>query len=148
MKIAVFCALGALVAFLIAMGLVTRIRYRVGSSHVKVLLFGMCLRRIALSNIDSISKRRGDGWAEHWRSTSRAKHRMLVIRKKRGLLRNFIITPKNRYIFKTEVERAMRRAGLTVVQSRGELSDSEVSPPEDMANPGEKVGARDGDTTP
>src|SRR5215472_87038 len=110
-KIAVFSALGALVATLLLVWLVTRIRYRVGSRHVKVLLFGVCLRRVALTSIESVSKRRTDGWSEHWWSTMRPKHRMLVLRRHRGLCRNFVITPKNRYVFKTDVERALRRVG-------------------------------------
>jgi len=108
-KILVFCALGALVAALLFVWLVTRIRYRIGSRHVKVLLFGLCIRRVALTNIESVSKRRGDGFAEHWWSTLHPKHRVLVLRRCRGLCRNFVITPKNRYVFKTDLERALRR---------------------------------------
>lgn len=132
-EIVVFCALGLLLALIAGIGLMTRIRYRVGSRHVKVLLFGICVRRMALANIASLSKRRADGGAEHWWSTVRPKHRMLVIRKKRGLLRNFIITPKNRYVFRTDIERAMRRAGLVLGGGgREEGSDSDAgTPPED-----------------
>jgi hypothetical protein len=109
MKIFVFCSLGALVAALLFVWVVSRIRYRIGSRHVKVLLFGICIRRLALTNIEAVSKRRSDGLAEHWWSTFRPKHRVLVIRKQRGLCRNFIITPKNRYVFRSDLERAMRR---------------------------------------
>ena len=119
MKIFVFCSLGVLVGVLLFVWLVTRIRYRIGSRHVKVLLFGVCLRRVALANIESISKRRGDGWAENWWSTLHPKHRMLVLRRRRGLFRNFVVTPKNRYIFKTDLERAMRRVGAALDQSAG-----------------------------
>jgi hypothetical protein len=132
MKIFVFCALGVLVASFVFVWLVTRIRYRIGSRHVKVLLFGIPFRRLAIADIDSVSKRRGDGLSEHWPSTFRPKHRVLVLRRRRGLLRNFVITPKNRYVFKTDLERAMRRVNGTSNQppdnaSREDLE--ETGPP-------------------
>ncbi len=111
MEIAVFTALGLLLSVFLMLWLITRLRYRIGSRHVKVTLFGICIRRVALENIEAISKRRGGGLAEHWWSTMRPKHRMLVIRKKRGLFKNFVITPKNRYIFKTDVVRGAKRVG-------------------------------------
>jgi hypothetical protein len=111
MKVFVFTALGALLAGFLFVWLVSRIRYRVGSRHVKVLLFGLVIRRVALASIDAVSKRRGEGLAEHWWSTFRPKHRMLVLRRKRALFRNFVITPKNRYIFRTDVERGIQRVG-------------------------------------
>jgi hypothetical protein len=132
-EIAVFCALALLVGVLAAIALMTRIRYRVGSRHVKVLLFGVCIRRLALRNIESVSKRPGSGLAERWHSTMRPKHRMLVLRKKRGLFKNFIITPKNRYVFRTDVERALRRAGLAPAVGPGESLASEDSSSEDSA---------------
>ncbi len=134
-EIAVFGALALLVGLLVARGLMTRIRYRVGSRHVKVLLFGLCIRRVALKNIESVSKRPGEGWAERWCCTLRPKHRMLVIRKKRGVFKNFIITPKNRYVFRSNIERALRRAGLATDDSRDESLDSDSSMPSDSAEP-------------
>lgn len=133
-EIAVFCALALLVGMLAAVALMTRIRYRVGSRHVKVLLFGICIRRLALGNIESVSKRPGSGLAERWHSTMRPKHRLLVLRKKRGLFKNFIITPKNRYVFRTDVERALRRAGLAPAVPSGESLGSEDSSPGDSAS--------------
>jgi hypothetical protein len=111
MKIFVFCALGVLVCSLVFAWLITRIRYRIGSRHIKVLLFGLPLRRVAFADVESVSKRRGPGLTENWWSTLHPKHRLLVLRRRRGLFKNFVITPKNRYIFKTEVERGMRRNG-------------------------------------
>jgi hypothetical protein len=123
MKPFVFCSLGLLVATLVFVWLVSRIRYRIGSRHVKVLLFGLCIRRVAIANIQSVSKRRADGWAEHWWSTFRPKHRMLVLRRHRGLCRNFVVTPKNRYIFRTDLERAMGR--INAARERAE-KDAEM----------------------
>jgi hypothetical protein len=110
MKIMIFCALGLLVGIFLFVWLVSHVRYRIGSRHLKVVLFGLPLRRVLLTNIESISKRRSEGLAEHWWSTMSPKHRMLVIRRRRGLCRNFVITPKNRYIFRADLERAMDRA--------------------------------------
>jgi hypothetical protein len=120
-RVFVFSSLGVLVGIFLFVWLMTRIRYRIGSRHVKVLLFGICIRRVALANIDSVSKRRGDGWAEHWWSTVHPKHRMLVLRRRRGLWRNFVITPKNRYIFRADLERALRRGEpVTSLSNRAE----------------------------
>ncbi len=146
-KIVVFCALGLLVAVLLFLWLITRVRYRIGSRHVKVLLFGLCIRRIALTSIESISKRRGEGWAEHWWSTTRPKHRMLVLRRKRGLCRNFVLTPKNRYIFKTDLERAMRRVGGTL-ESADEPGDPADRQPASVENGSGASSSADGPGDP
>ena len=130
MRIAVFIALGVLLSAFFFVWLMTRIRYRIGSRHVKVLLFGICIRRVALTSIDSVSKRRGDGLAEHWWSTMKPKHRILVIRRKRGLCRNFVITPKNRYIFRTDLERAMQRVGAALAPARSDPVEPEPEPGE------------------
>jgi hypothetical protein len=122
MEILVFCALGLLLGVLVVVWLVGRIRYRIGSRHLKVVLFGLVLRRVNLLNIESISKRRTEGLTEHWWSTIRPKHRVLVIRRRRGLCRNFVITPRNRYIFRADLERAISRAGGNVDPAAGEQS--------------------------
>ena len=109
MKAFVFGALGLLLLYFLMTWLVTHIRYHITQQHVKITLFGVVLRRIRLANIESVSKRRIDGLAENWWSTSRPTHRSLVIRKKRGLLKNVILTPHTRYVFKAELERALQR---------------------------------------
>src|SRR5215831_7533026 len=131
MKVFVFTALGALLTVFFFVWLVSRIRYRIGSRHVKVLLFGLVIRRVALISIDAVSKRRGQGWTEYWWCTLRPKHRVLVLRRKRGLFRNFVITPKNRYIFRTDLERAIQRVGgtakLEAVEEEPSQADSSPS---------------------
>jgi hypothetical protein len=109
MKLVVFYALGSLLSVLFVCWLVTYINYRVGSRHVKITLFGLCFRRIPLSHIASVSKRRGSGLAENWWNTLHPSHRTLVIRRHRGWPRNVVITPKNRYIFKAELEKALKQ---------------------------------------
>jgi hypothetical protein len=127
-QISVFCTLGVLILVLLFFWMLHRVRYRIGSRHIKVILFGVPLRRLAIDSIESVSKRRGDGWAENWWSTTRPKHRLLVLRRRSGLFRNFIITPKNRYIFKTDIERAMRRIAARATAGTSASADSDREP--------------------
>src|SRR5947207_2893802 len=121
MKMFVFGALGLLLFLFFLRWLITRVRYHIAHRHLKITLLGVTLRRIRLSDISAVSKRRGEGWAEHWWSTLRPNHRSLVIRRRRGLFRNVIITPRNRYIFKAELERAMERLNAPTEQSAEEV---------------------------
>jgi hypothetical protein len=110
MELAVFSALGFLILLLLLAWIATRIRYRITHSHLQVLLFGLPLRRIPLGQITGISKRRPNtwSWSERWYNTTKAAHRALVIRRSKGIFKNLVITPKNRYVFKTDLERAMQ----------------------------------------
>lgn len=121
MRIAVFIAFGLLVAMFLFVWLISCIRYQIGSRHFKIKLFGLCLRRIPLEDIHYITKRRPAGLAENWWNTMRPNHRMLIIRRYRGLCRNVIITPRNRYVLKAELEKAVKRAGLTLASEPDSL---------------------------
>src|SRR5258708_39175134 len=103
MKTVSYWIFGFLGTSLIFFWLFTQIRYRIGSKHLKVTLFGIPLRRVALSNIRHISKRR-TGFCEHWWNTWKPNHRMLTIHKHRGLIKNFVMPPRNRYIFMPELQ--------------------------------------------
>jgi hypothetical protein len=116
MKLFVFGALGLLLLCFFVAWAITHVHYHITLRYVKVTLFGIVLRRVRLSNIASVSKRRADGWAENWWSTFRPNHRSLVMRRKRGLIRNVVITPRNRYVFKAELERAIERANAPELQ--------------------------------
>ena len=109
MKVFVFSALGLLILCFLFVWLVGFVRYHITPRHVKILWLGLCLRRVPIANIASVSKRHSGGLSEHWWSTLRPKHRALVIRRKRGLFKNVKITPRNRYAFKHELEQAMGR---------------------------------------
>ena len=111
MKLAVFIALGLLVAVFLFAWMLGCIRYQIGSRHFKVKLFGVCLRRIPLEDIHYITKRRPAGLAENWWNTMRPNHRMLVIRRYHGFCKNVIVTPRNRYVLKAELEKAVKRSG-------------------------------------
>jgi hypothetical protein len=107
MRIAVFSALGLFLLLFLLLWLIRQIRYEITPRNLQVTLFGLCLRRLPLAQIETVSKRRSDGWAENWWNTTRPGHRALFIRRRRGLIRNFVITPRNRYMFRAELLRAV-----------------------------------------
>ena len=82
--------------------------YHIRDDRLEVTWMGICVRRIRIQEIESISKRRkfaGENWANTWRP----RHRILVIRKRSGMRRDFVITPRYRYEFRTQLESAMDR---------------------------------------
>lgn len=89
--------------------LMTSIHYRISSSHLVVYCLGLPVRRFALRDMTSVSKRRRFR-AELWVSTLRFKHRKLVIRRERGLFREIVITPTYRYAFRNQLESAVEAA--------------------------------------
>jgi hypothetical protein len=109
MRIAVFCLTGAAFLLLLFWWCMTQIHFRIGSRHLKVTLFGLTLRRIALTDIAYASKREPKGMAERWYSTLKTTHRRLVIERKTGLRKYFCITPQNRYVFLADLKSAVRR---------------------------------------
>jgi len=116
MKIAVLTLLAAAACCGLVILLALQLRYRITQRHLKVTLFGLCLRRVRLSDIEHVSKRQAN-LAERWYNTLRPAHRVLVVRRRRGWFKDFVITPKNRYVFKTELERAL--AGLQTADGTG-----------------------------
>ncbi len=116
MRLAVFGLLGAFVAAGLLGALASRLRFALTTRHLKVTLFGLCLRRIRLEKIEGVSKRQSH-WAEKWYNTLRPSHRILVIRLRRSWLKEFIITPQNRYIFKAELEQALAKLKTTAAKS-------------------------------
>src|SRR5213592_2854180 len=108
MKLVVFMLLGAVVSAGLLGLLASQLRYVLTGRHLKVTLFGLCLRRIRLAYIETVSKRQAH-WAEKWYNTLKPSHRILVIRRRRGCFKDFIITPKNRYVFKAELEQALAK---------------------------------------
>lgn len=80
--------------------------YQITPDALKVTWLGISIRRLKLRDIDSISKRRKFP-AENWANTWRPRHRILVIRRRSGLRKDFIITPTYRYEFRNQLEAAM-----------------------------------------
>jgi uncharacterized protein (UPF0248 family) len=125
MKLAVLLLLATLAAAGFGVLLVLRLRYVITDRHLKVTLFGVSLRRIKLSDVECVSKRRS-GLAEKWHNTLSPSHRVLVIRRRRGWFKDFVITPKNRYVFKTELDVAI--GGLPQMRTTGEPKPGKASP--------------------
>lgn len=126
MQTAVFITLGVFLYVLLFTWLVQFLRYRITPRHFKVTLFGLCLRRIPLDEIESVSKKRhAVGWTENWWNTLHPNHRMLVIRRRRGLRRNLVITPRNRYVFKANLERALQRTSSSTDDAAEEEEEEE-----------------------
>jgi len=88
--------------------LIFRIRYTVDDHHVRVKLFGLTLRKVALSDIE-FADTAAPFWNEHWCNTLCACGRVVRIRRKSGWVRNFIITPANRDEFLAELRARLGR---------------------------------------
>jgi hypothetical protein len=72
-------------------------------------LFGLCIRRIALDEIRDLSKRDPGRFAERWYNTFHPSHRLLVVKRTKGLRKNFVITPSHRYVFMADLQTAVDR---------------------------------------
>jgi hypothetical protein len=103
--------------------LVTRIRYRIGPRHLSVTLLGLPLRRIAFGNIRAVHTHK-PYFSEKWYNTLLPTFdRFLVIEKRRGLFKSIIITPEMRYVFKADLDRAIRgHLGLPSAPTVGETT--------------------------
>jgi len=88
----------------------TTIRYRVTDRHLRISWLGIPMRWVRLENIKRVGNR-PVLWAERWPSTLFDSRRMLVIRRRRGLFRNLVITPQYPFEFKAALERASRTQG-------------------------------------
>jgi hypothetical protein len=98
----------ALIALILAyLVIIPLIRYRITSRWLLITLFGVPLRWVSLKNIRFITDHCKEA-AEHWPNTHNPTTRTLVIRKRRGLFRNLVITPQKRFVFKAELEKAIR----------------------------------------
>jgi hypothetical protein len=98
--------LGVLVLFALFFWLPTRFRYRITDRSLQVRLFGIPVRWVSLDNIRFVGTHRS-GWGEHWSNSWSSGRRYLIIRRRSGLFRDFIITPKNRFVFRAELQRKL-----------------------------------------
>jgi len=105
------CLAGALLVCVLLFWLRYQFRYLITPKHLRITLFGICVRRVALTDIEFVTKRRS-GWGEHWWNTWRPWRRRLVVRRRRGWFKDFVITPKLRYEFKAELELAIQKRQL------------------------------------
>jgi len=118
---------GALLAFWGWREVAGRLRYVVGRDSFRVVLGNRTLRRIPYSDIERVHKPyRELRWTEteNWRTTRFDRHRVLVLERKSGFFRKFVITPKHRY----EMRRQLRDA---IAKSTGRAMESVAPESED-----------------
>lgn len=109
MKIAVLCVGGTVLLLLLLLWCMMNMHFRIGSRHLKILIFSIPVRRIPLDQIAYISKREPKGAAEYWYSSFKTTHRLLTIERKKGFRKYVCITPTNRYVFLADLKSAVRR---------------------------------------
>src|ERR1051325_11629641 len=102
------------------------IRYRVTVTHLQVTWLGMPLRWLRLRDIKHIGSR-PVFWAERWPNTLFDGRRMLVIHRRRGLFKHFIITPQYPFEFKATLEKA-RNAALESANRSESKSAADTRP--------------------
>lgn len=106
--------------------------YRIGRSSFRVSLFGWTLRRIPFDEIERVDKPHRElkwGDTENWRNTFDDSRRLLVLHRKRGWFRKFVISPERRYEFRRDLREAI-----------SEITGERVEEDDDM------VGEVEGDT--
>lgn len=118
--------LGLVLLTLVLIWVPTRFRYRVTASHLEVRFLGFCVRRVSFENIERVSKK-PPTFSENWSNTYRPGSRQLVVHRKRGLLKEFVITPRNRYLFKAQLEAAMRGEVLSLAAEPVETVEGGVA---------------------
>ncbi len=109
---------------LLLLWLVTRIRYQVTETALEITVLGICVRRVALTDIRWISKHRTQ-WCEKWPNTLFPAKRTLVIERRTGKIKHLLITPKRRYVFKAELQEAVQAARANANESAAALSDTD-----------------------
>jgi len=99
-------ALGAIALVVLAMLLaIFTLNYRITNRAVEVLIFRVPVRRIWIHDIESV-RRGGHGfWNEHW--TNFKLWNAVTLRRKSGLIKNFVITPDNPAQFIAELARKL-----------------------------------------
>jgi len=120
------CALAGLIFLSIR-----TIGYRLTPTHLKVTWMGVPVRRVRLDNIRHIGNK-PVFWAERWASAPFDQGRLLVIRRKRGLLRNFVVTPERPYELRFSLYQAIKAlTGHSLRETEWPRSDaaSQVSSP-------------------
>lgn len=119
----VFAALGLLV--LSGLAYLRNLNYQVGRSSLRVKLGRLTLRRIPFADIDRVDKPRRDlRWreTENWHNTLDGSRRLIVIHRRTGWFRRFVITPRHRYEFRRQLRAA-------VAESRGEVPEPILDEP-------------------
>lgn len=78
-------------AVLLTWGVCAGMSFEVDGTHVRVLMYGRTIRKVALADVEW-ADRRWDFWNEHY-AVSLRPSRVVRLRRRTGLFRSFIITP-------------------------------------------------------
>jgi hypothetical protein len=116
-----------------------QLTYQLGRSELRIRLWGLTLRRVAFADMERVSKprrRHRPSACENWSNSLDGSHRGLLIHRKSGWFRKILITPDNRYEFRTRLEQAM----ATVTGADSRRSAPEESDEDEEA--GESVDSR------
>jgi hypothetical protein len=102
-----------------------KITYRISTGSFKILLFGVCLRRVPFEEIKDVNKRRKNKY-EHWPNTYFPKKRIMMIHLRSG--KSILITPEQRYVFRSKLKAAIEEySGATDwEESADEVAGSDV----------------------
>jgi hypothetical protein len=82
--------------------------FTVDAAHVRVRAYGWTVRKVALADIE-FAARDWAFWNEHWTNTVNPR-RLVLLRRRTGLCRNFLISPADPAAFLAE----LRAAGVVV----------------------------------
>lgn len=100
-------------AFLAWRLMASRLRYVIGRDSFRVMLGGLTVRRILFEDIERVRKpRRELRWTEteNWRTTWLDHHRLLILERRSGWFRKFVITPRRRYEMRAQLREAIAKS--------------------------------------
>ena len=82
--------------------------FTVDATHVRVRFYGWTARRLALADLEYAAQDWAF-WNEHWTNTVNPR-RLVLLRRRTGLFRNFLVSPRSPAAFLEE----LRAAGVVV----------------------------------
>ena len=105
----VLVGLGIVATAALVLWSATSVRYQITPRHLRVTWLGLPIRWIALADIKHVThiSQRSVVWAERWPNVLFENRRTLILRRRRGLLKDFVITPKYPFEFKATLEQAV-----------------------------------------
>ncbi len=102
--------------------------YVIGRTSLRVTLFGFTVRRIPFADIRRVGTPKRDGsWltTESWCNSFDQSHRGLVVHRLSGFRRRFLITPAQRYTFRSELRQAVAKVQGPEAAAAADPDDAE-----------------------